>query len=132
MLLSIITINRNNASGLEKTIRSVFSQVRDDFEYIVVDGASSDESVDVIRRYAELFGNRLKWVSESDKGIYCAMNKGIGMASGEYLQFLNSGDCLVADTVIDKMFVALENNDYPSIIYGNMIKDMPNGKAFLV
>lgn len=130
MTLSIITINRNNASGLEKTIRSVLSQSLDVFEYIVVDGASTDGSVEVIQRYADRFGNRLKWVSEPDKGIYNAMNKGIGMASGEYLQFLNSGDSLVSDDVVEKMCDALEKNGNPSILYGNLIKDMPDGHFF--
>lgn len=130
MILSIITINRNNASGLEKTMQSVSSQGCTDYEYIVVDGASTDKSVDVIRQYAEKFGPRLKWVSEPDKGIYNAMNKGIRMASGDYLQFLNSGDCLVSEDVVDKMLEALGKSGMPSILYGNMIKDMPGGRLY--
>ena len=126
MTLTIITINRNNAAGLEKTMKSVLAQTCKAFEYVVVDGASSDESVAVIRRYAEHFGERLKWVSEPDKGIYNAMNKGIRMALGEYLEFLNSGDCLVDKNVVTRMFDALEKNHYPSILYGNMLKDLPN------
>lgn len=128
MILSIITINRNNASGLEKTISSVASQTCKDFEYIVVDGASTDRSVEVIRNHEVSFGGRLKWISEPDKGIYNAMNKGIKMASGDYLQFLNSGDCLMTDDVIDRMLKTLKANDFPAIQYGNMIKEMPNGK----
>ena len=128
MTLSIITINRNNAAGLEKTMQSVFSQTRRDFEYVVVDGASTDGSVAVIRRFAALFGDRLKWISEPDKGIYNAMNKGISMATGEYVQFLNSGDCLVSDDVVDRMYAALADNSNPTILYGNMLKPMPNGK----
>lgn len=127
-ILSIITINRNNVSGLEKTIHSVLSQSTTDFEYIIIDGASNDGSVETIRRYADCFGERLKWVSESDNGIYNAMNKGIGMSSGMYLQFLNSGDCLTSGTVIQRMLGALEENDYPSILYGNMLKDLSNGR----
>ena len=129
MILSIITINRNNAVGLEMTLRSVLSQRVSDFEYIVVDGASSDSSIDIIKQFADQSGGRLKWISEPDTGIYNAMNKGIGMASGEYLQFLNSGDCLVSDNVIERMYNALEKNGYPSILYGNMLKDMPDGKV---
>ena len=128
MILSIITINWNNASGLKKTMLSVAAQTCGDFEYIVVDGASTDGSVEVIRRFEAAFGNRLKWVSEPDKGIYNAMNKGIGMASGDYLQFLNSGDSLVSDDVTECMFDALKRNDSPSVLYGNMLKDIPNGK----
>ena len=127
MSLSIITINFNNLSGLAKTMGSVISQTDEEFEYIVVDGASNDGSVNVIRQYSERFGIRLKWISEPDNGIYCAMNKGIRMASGEYVQFLNSGDCLVTNDVTMKMLEALKEKGFPSILYGNMLKDMPNG-----
>lgn len=128
MKLTIITINRNNATGLEKTIRSVLDQTCTAFEYVLVDGASTDGSVDIIRQYAERFGDRMKWISEPDKGIYNAMNKGIGMASGDYIQILNSGDSLVSGQVVGKMYEALEQSGSPSILYGNMLKDMPEGK----
>lgn len=129
MTLTIVTINRNNAAGLEKTMRSVASQVRGDFEYVVIDGASTDGSVEVIRSFEASFGERLKWISEPDKGIYNAMNKGIGMATGDYLQFLNSGDSLVSDDITKRMTEALKSKGYPSILYGNMLKDIPGGKA---
>ena len=128
MTLSIITINRNNAIGLEKTMQSVLDQDNVDFEYVVVDGASTDGSVGIIRKYESAFGARLKWISEPDKGIYNAMNKGIKMSSGVYLEFLNSGDCLMSSEVVDKMCGALEENCHPSILYGNMLKVFPNGK----
>lgn len=128
MILSIITINRNNAAGLEKTMQSVLSQTRTDYEYVVVDGASTDDSVAVIKRQAPAFGDRLKWISEPDKGIYNAMNKGIGMATGEYIQILNSGDSLVSPEVVDKMYAALEKENHPSILYGNMLKDLTDGR----
>ena len=89
MILSIITINRNNSAGLEKTMRSVASQSFKDFEYIVIDGASTDNSVDVIKRFERDFLH-LRWVSEPDKGIYNAMNKGLRMATGDYIQIMNS------------------------------------------
>lgn len=127
VLLSIITINRNNAYGLEKTLKSVLSQTNNSFDYVIVDGASDDGSVDIIRHYESQFGGELKWISEPDKGIYNAMNKGVLMASGRYLQFLNSGDCLALSDVVSQMYKALEQNDYPSILYGNMLKDMPDG-----
>jgi Glycosyltransferases involved in cell wall biogenesis len=129
MILSIITINRNNTVGLEKTMRSVASQIGGDFEYIVIDGASTDGSVEVIRSFEDSLGERLKWLSEPDKGIYNAMNKGIGMATGDYLQFLNSGDSLVSDDITMRMTEALKRKEYPSILYGNMLKDMPDGKV---
>lgn len=128
MTLSIITINRNNAAGLEKTMKSALSQTCKEFEYVVVDGASTDASVEVIKSLAGAFGFHLKWISEPDKGIYNAMNKGIRMASGDYIQILNSGDCLVSDDVVERMFKALEEKAFPSILYGNMLKDMPDGQ----
>ena len=128
MILSIITINRNNAAGLEKTMLSVSSQTCKEFEYIVVDGASTDASVEVIKSFTDSFGDRLKWVSEPDKGIYDAMNKGIRMASGDYVQILNSADCLVSNDVVERMYQALEQNGHPGIMYGNMLKDMPDGR----
>jgi len=128
-ILSIITINLNNAVGLEKTMQSVAAQTQQLFEYIVIDGASTDNSTDVIQRFVRIFGNRLKWISEPDTGIYNAMNKGIKESSGKYLQFLNSGDCLAANDVTEKMLDALKNNGYPSILYGNMLKDMPDDRV---
>ena len=108
-------------------MKSVLSQTCTALDYIVVDGASTDGSVEVIRRLADQFGERIKWISEPDKGIYNAMNKGIRMATGDYVEFLNSGDCLASEDVVSKMLKALEENDYPSILYGNMLKDMPDG-----
>ena len=107
MKLSLITINRNNVAGLEKTLQSVADQTFKEFEYIVIDGASTDGSVEVIKKYEFCFAH-LKWVSESDSGIYNAMNKGLRMASGEYIQILNSGDGLAAPDVTEKMLDELE------------------------
>lgn len=115
MTLSIITINYNNAEGLRKTLASVASQTYAEIEHIIIDGGSSDNSVEVIREYESslalsphrLIASRLKWVSEKDTGIYNAMNKGIRMATGEYCQFLNSGDMLAADDVTERMMAAL-------------------------
>ena len=127
MTLSIITINRNNAQGLKKTMQSVVSQTSKDLEYIVVDGASTDESVEVIKHFAEQ--REIRWVSERDKGIYNAMNKGIGMAQGEYVMILNSGDYLASPQVVDEMGEALVANNRPDILYGNMLKIWPDGKT---
>ena len=125
MLLSVITINRNNQAGLKKTLESTVSQSFKDFEHIVIDGASTDNSVEIIRQYEQR--TTLNWVSEPDKGIYNAMNKGIRMATGEYIQILNSGDSLVSPEVVDKMYAALEKAGHPSILYGNILKDFPDG-----
>jgi glycosyltransferase involved in cell wall biosynthesis len=89
--LSIITINYNNLEGLQRTVESVVNQTWQEFEYIVIDGGSTDGSADFIESQSETIDY---WVSEPDKGIYNAMNKGIAKASGEYLLFLNSGDHL--------------------------------------
>ncbi len=90
MKYSIITVNYNNKEGLRQTIESVIHQTFRDFEFIVIDGGSNDGSADVLREYDQQL---TYWVSESDKGIYNAMNKGIRKATGDYLNFMNSGDC---------------------------------------
>lgn len=102
MKLSIITINYNNCDGLRKTIESVVNQTWQEFEYIIIDGGSTDGSVEVIKEYADRIDY---WVSEPDKGIYNAMNKGVAVAHGEYCQFLNSGDAL-SDTNVIKCIVS--------------------------
>ena len=100
MKLSIVTINRSNAEGLRKTIESVVSQSFNDFEYIVIDGASTDSSVDVIKEYQDKI---TYWVSEPDSGVYQAMNKGIRQVKGDYILFLNSGDFLIGSDVLDRV-----------------------------
>lgn len=99
MKLSIITINYNNRTGLERTLQSVENQNTRDFEHVIIDGASTDGSAEDIRKYAENNPNVI-WVSEPDSGIYNAMNKGAKLASGEYLLFLNSGDDLYSSHVV--------------------------------
>lgn len=130
MRLSIITINRNNAEGLEKTMLSVAAQTCKEIEYVVVDGASTDESIEVVKKLEPQFAH-LQWVSEPDAGIYNAMNKGIRMASGDYIQILNSGDCLAADDVTRRMLNALEDKSFPNILYGNMVKCFPDGRRYV-
>ncbi len=114
MLLSIITINYNNATGLKKTMQSVVNQTWSDFEYIVMDGNSSDNSVAIIKEFN--FAN-LTWISEPDTGIYNAMNKGIKHAKGEYLLFLNSGDILNGVTALNDFIQ--HPNFVGDIIYGD-------------
>ena len=137
MKLSIITINYNNAEGLRKTIASVAAQTYHYIEHIIVDGGSTDGSVDIIKEYAEKptpnpsqQGREIKWTSEPDKGIYNAMNKGIEIALGrrivnalnrselvddknkvlsDYIQILNSGDFLAAPDVTERMMAELNS-----------------------
>ena len=104
MKISIITINWNNNEGLKRTLESVVSQTSREYEYIVVDGASTDGSVETIVRYAN--HSILRWVSEPDGGIYNAMNKGIRMATGEYVMMLNSGDWFVGEGVLEALLAA--------------------------
>ena len=155
MKLSIITINYNNAAGLKKTLESVAVQTYTDFEHIIIDGASTDGSVDVIKEYESQLNIthstvHLLWSSEPDNGIYNAMNKGIEIAlekrivnsfnrselvedknkgiqkaSGEYLLFLNSGDYLVGESVIGRIVSEFGKAD---IIQGNVFLDEVGGK----
>lgn len=113
--ISIITINRNNAVGLDKTICSVVSQTYKGFEYIVIDGASTDESVNIIHKYSPHIHY---WISEKDKGIYDAMNKGIEKAQGEYMLFLNSGDALISDNILERIYNLIQNDD---VIYFDLM-----------
>ena len=144
MKLSIITINYNNAEGLRKTLASVAAQTFRDFEHIIVDGGSTDESVEIIRQYADneairpenskadnlalspyhlITSSPIIWISEPDKGIYDAQNKGIRLAHGEYCYFLNAGDTFCADDVLERIFSpnALIFSS-PHIIYGNELE----------
>lgn len=121
MKLSIITINYNNLQGLKKTFQSVVSQTWQEFEWIVIDGGSTDGSKDFIEEHQDKFSY---WVSELDDGIYNAMNKGIVHAHGDWLQFINSGDGFVNDSVLEKVMPLNVNAD---IVYGDTIL-VENGK----
>lgn len=121
MRLSIVTINLNNKEGLEKTLKSVFEQTYEEFEYIVIDGGSTDGSKDLIVEHSSRIDY---WVSEKDSGIYNAMNKGIRASSGEYLLFLNSGDYFIDCSVVLNVINELDETD---IVQGNII-EFENGK----
>lgn len=123
MRLSIITINFNNKEGLQKTINSVVCQTWKDFEWIVIDGGSSDGSRELIEQYQQYFAY---WCSEADKGVYNAMNKGIKHAYGEYLLFLNSGDALYDKNVLKKVH---DKHSNAEIISGQVVR-MDNNKLF--
>ncbi|MFB9896873.1 glycosyltransferase family 2 protein [[Hallella] seregens] len=101
MKLSVITINYNNRDGLRKTLESVVAQTYGDFEYIIIDGGSTDGSVEVIKEHEDKVSY---WVSEEDNGIYHAMNKGVKAAHGEYCMFLNSGDSFYSQEVLQHVF----------------------------
>ena len=97
MKFTVITINYNNADGLRQTILSVVGQTCDDYEYVIIDGGSTDGSVEVIKEREDKISY---WVSEKDGGIYNAMNKGVKAARGEYLIFMNSGDIFYDNKVL--------------------------------
>jgi glycosyltransferase involved in cell wall biosynthesis len=113
-LISIVTINLNNLSGLIKTVESVLLQDYPNVEYLIIDGGSTDGSVDFISSNKDKFDY---WISEKDEGIYDAMNKGIVHARGEYLIFLNSGDFFSCRAALSKLIY--DNLTY-DIIYGNL------------
>lgn len=98
MRISVITINYNNTEGLKCTIKSVLNQTSKEIEYIIIDGGSTDGSVDIIQKYADRIDY---WISEKDNGIYNAMNKGVSKATGDYCIFMNSGDCFADEKVIE-------------------------------
>ena len=113
--LSIITVNLNNKTGLEKTIKSVLCQTFSDYEFILIDGNSADGSVEIIKQYQDKINF---WVSEPDTGVYNAMNKGVAKATGEYCLFLNSADTLYDETALSKAFA---DNHEEDILYGDSL-----------
>src|SRR5690606_31234544 len=110
--LTVITVVYNNAAGIERTIISDTSQTYQHSEDVIIDGGSTDGTVDIIRRHA---GRLARFVSEPDKGIYDAMNKGLELATGDYVLFMNSGDEIYAADTVATVFAAAPNAD---IYYG--------------
>lgn len=108
MKYSIITVNFNNKEGLRATIESVIHQTFRDFEFIIIDGGSTDGSADVLKEYDSWINY---WISEPDGGIYQGMNKGIQKATGEYLNFMNSGDCFYNEEVLQNIFDKQSTSD---------------------
>ena len=126
MRLSIITINYNNKAGLQKTIDSVICQTWKDYEWIVIDGGSTDGSKELIEQYQQHFAY---WCSEPDKGVYNAMNKGIAKAKGEYLNFMNSGDAFYSNNTLEEVFV--RNTPYADMVYGDWLRIEKYNKALM-
>ena len=118
MKFSVITINYNHKEGLIRTIKSVLCQTCTDFEYIIIDGGSTDGSTEVIKEYDK---NIAHWVSEKDKGVYHAMNKGIAAAKGDYCIFMNSGDCFHSSDALDSVA------NYKEDIICGQVSTFPSG-----
>lgn len=111
--ISVITVVYNNANGIENTIISILNQNYQNVEYIIIDGASTDGTVDIIKKYE----NHIHcWISEPDRGLYDAMNKGLKRATGEYIMFLNSGDLFYNSEVLANIFKNEKNFD---VFYGD-------------
>ena len=120
MKISIITATYNSGSTLRDTIESVLRQTYPDIEYIVVDGASKDGTLDIVREYEPMFGGRMRWVSEPDRGIYDALNKGIVMATGEVVGFLHSDDFFSSPDVVRILADELKGNGRVDAVYGDI------------
>ena len=142
-VLSIITVNLNNNLGLQKTLRSIQSQSYTDYEHIIIDANSTDGSLETIIKYTTETSHLSYWISEPDKGIYDGMNKGIAHAKGEYIFFLNSGDFLFDDHVLDaipfdetqyicgNLRILYSNTEYEDIIPPEEVDGLFLLKSFL-
>jgi glycosyltransferase involved in cell wall biosynthesis len=116
MTFSIITVTYNASQWLERTIQSIINQSYPRIEYIIIDGGSTDETVDIIKKYQSHIA---RWISEPDNGLYDAMNKGLKLATGDYVWFINAGDAIYNHTVAEQIAVSLSTSRSPySIIYG--------------
>ena len=119
MRISVITATYNSGRTIGDTLESVLRQTYSDVELIVVDGASRDDTMDVVRRYEPRFGGRMHWTSEPDRGIYDAMNKGIARATGDVIGILNSDDFYTSDTVLERVAEAMTGGDVDAV-YGDI------------
>lgn len=119
MKVSIITVTYNSSKTIQETINSVLSQNYDNLEYIIIDGKSNDDTVDIIINNEKKFNGKLKWISEKDNGIYDAMNKGITLATGDIIGILNSDDMFYDSNVISD--IVKQFTSKIDAIYGNLI-----------
>lgn len=120
MKISIVTATFNSGKTLRDTIESVLRQSHVDFEHILIDGGSKDDTIDIIKEYEPRYGaGRLRWISERDKGIYDAMNKGIGMATGEVVGILNSDDFYTSHDVLEQVAAVMSNPGIDAV-YGDV------------
>ena len=126
MKITVITVCYNAEKVIEETIKSVVEQSYKDIEYIIVDGNSRDGTMDIVKKYAVNDG--IRYISEPDHGIYDAMNKGIALATGDYLQFLNAGDVFVNNSVVASVVTKI-TEDPADIVYGDIIYRYPDGNT---
>ncbi len=124
--ITVVTVCKNAEKQIGATIQSVISQTYDNVEYIIIDGASTDHTADIIEKATGEFP--VVYQSEADKGIYDAMNKGIALATGDYIHFLNAGDTFVDNTILQRVIEEIEKKP-ADIYYGNIIYQYPNGES---
>jgi glycosyltransferase involved in cell wall biosynthesis len=116
-LITVITVTFNAGEKLERTIQSVINQTLKDVEFIVIDGGSTDKTTDIIRKYE----NKITyWISEEDQGIFDAMNKGINISSGQWINFMNAGDCFIENETLARISPYLDRT-CADIVYGNTV-----------
>lgn len=127
MLISLITATLNSASTLRDTLDSVLSQTYGEWELWVIDGGSVDGTISIVEEYEPCFGGRLHWVSEKDRGLYDAINKGIGMAKGEVIGYLNSDDYFTTTTILQQVSDAFEQ-DTLDAVFGDVHYVNPENK----
>lgn len=120
MKISLITVTYNSAETLCDTLQSVLNQTFKDIDYIIVDGASKDSTMDIVKEFEPKFEGRLRWLSEPDKGIYDAMNKGVMMAQGEIVGILNSDDFFASNDILEKVNAAFKENPDVDGVYADV------------
>lgn len=120
MKISLITVCYNSEKTIEETLKSVLNQTYQNYEYLIIDGNSKDSTLDIIKKYEKLFDGRLRYISERDKGLYDAMNKGVGLASGDIIGILNSDDLLANKDVFKTIVNNFENNNIDGI-YSDLV-----------
>ena len=125
MTISLITATYNSGKTVEDTLRSVLAQTYKEIDYWVVDGGSKDDTMDIVRKYEPLFGGRLHWISEPDRGIYDAMNKGISHSTGDVVGILNSDDHFTSNDVLERVAAEMQADNTLDAVYGDIhfIKD---------
>lgn len=120
MNISLITVTYNSSRTLRDTIVSVLAQTYQDIEYIIIDGLSKDNTMEIIKEYEPQFKGRIRWVSEKDSGLYDAMNKGFRMATGEVIGIINSDDLIAEPTAIEDVVRCFESNNSIDAVYADL------------
>lgn len=132
MKVSIITITFNPGELLDRTAQSIIGQSCTDFEWLIIDGKSSDNTIDRIKQYLPLVEKSIsiRWISETDKGIYDAMNKGLQLAAGDYVWFVNAGDTIASITTLESIIKSISTEKTePDFIYGETLIVDSNGEV---